>query len=858
MNRDPVGPRTPDPPRRASPPREAQPRNEPGSRVDLSATLTAERRRARLQRDRLEAQLDRLQAQLEHARQQTASRERALKRAQQETDPPLVRLIVRLARRLARIGRDLPIVGRGSPRPDVAHQLPRDRERAADRRRSIEERVGHWLVAGLPPAPPMPARRIHAVIDRVGDDAALARAIARLADAGIPKAAISTVGGASDDATPRGAEALRVYREIVGSASPDDLILVLSDTVEPLEPGWLARLVDDVETNNAAAVGPTLLVTQDDVADRDPRVSATRGVSFGLDGGLPSPVEHRTELAPMGRTGAPVWTTGAVQALSRGCVLLRAGAVIAARGVRDDDLVPVPGDLFARLADTGRPVMVSGSSIVWDRRPPGPPDATAATDRPGEAARMRRLLLRTISAADDLSRPPFHVALANGAASIDGLDRGLVSLGWQTSVIDTGTTEPADWDPTIAVAVVADPAVGRQRLPRHLISVAWITDRPDAWMAAPAFDDHDLVLVPTEALQSAIEAGSAKRAMIVDLDRPPSIVAATFRSVLRTWAEIPKIAIHIAPLDREAAARWGDTHFARGIQRAFERQGWGATVHIATERNDAPAIRADVALHLFGVSAPPVRPGQVSILWVISHPDLVRARVARRYDLVFVASETFADELASRIATPVRVLHQATDPARFYPEANGPAHELLFVGNSRGARRPIVEDLARSSHELAVYGGGWKPEILDPRHVRGEYIANGDLHRYYSSAAVVLNDHWDDMREEGFISNRVYDALASGAFVVSDRVPGMEERFDGAVATFMTRDELPAVVDHFLAHPEERRERAEHGRSAVLAGHTFDHRARSIIAALTELGLMPEFSERDLREEAQPAVGRSR
>ena len=302
------------------------------------------------------------------------------------------------------------------------------------------------------------------------------------------------------------------------------------------------------------------------------------------------------------------------------------------------------------------------------------------------------------------------------------------------------------------------------------------------------------------------------------------------RSVADTPAT-PRIAIHIAPRTWEAAATWGDTHFAQGLQRAFERQGWSASVHLATEADTPDAIDADVGLHLFGKSVPAVRPGQLSILWIISHPDRVRPSLARAYDLVFAASESFAVDLAGRIDRPVRALLQATDPDRFHPDPSGPRHALLFIGNSRGARRPILDALAGTDHDLAVYGGAWTPELLDPRYLSGTWIPNEDLHRYYSGAEIVLNDHWADMQQEGFVSNRVYDALASGAFVVSDAVPGIEERFDGSVATFESRDELIAVVDHYLAHPAERQERATRGRAAVLARHTFDHRAAAIIEA---------------------------
>jgi O-antigen biosynthesis protein len=121
------------------------------------------------------------------------------------------------------------------------------------------------------------------------------------------------------------------------------------------------------------------------------------------------------------------------------------------------------------------------------------------------------------------------------------------------------------------------------------------------------------------------------------------------------------------------------------------------------------------------------------------------------------------------------------------------------------------------------------------RYVRGEWIDNDELRRYYSAADIVLADHWEDMRDEGFIANRVFDALASGAFVVSDRVRDMDHVLDGGVATFGDPGEVPPLVERYLADPDARRELAARGRAAVLARHTFDHRAAAIIAEIDRL-----------------------
>jgi spore maturation protein CgeB len=101
---------------------------------------------------------------------------------------------------------------------------------------------------------------------------------------------------------------------------------------------------------------------------------------------------------------------------------------------------------------------------------------------------------------------------------------------------------------------------------------------------------------------------------------------------------------------------------------------------------------------------------------------------------------------------------------------------------------------------------------------------------------VVLNDHWDDMREQGFYSNRLFDAAACGARIVSDHLDGLEELFGGLARTFSDAAGLVALV---RAVPEgfpddaRRRELAER----VSAEHSFDARARTLVDEALRLRL---------------------
>ena len=171
------------------------------------------------------------------------------------------------------------------------------------------------------------------------------------------------------------------------------------------------------------------------------------------------------------------------------------------------------------------------------------------------------------------------------------------------------------------------------------------------------------------------------------------------------------------------------------------------------------------------------------MLWNISHPDLLTVAECDAFDLVATPSARHAEQLALQTSTPVVVVEQATDPVVFFPE-HDPAHqrELVFVGNSRGIFRPILRDLLPTERDLAVWGQQWE-RFLPAGVVAGQHLPNDAVRRAYSSAALVLNDHWDDMREQGIVSNRVFDALACGALVVSDHLPEIAERFGDAVVT---------------------------------------------------------------------------
>jgi hypothetical protein len=299
-----------------------------------------------------------------------------------------------------------------------------------------------------------------------------------------------------------------------------------------------------------------------------------------------------------------------------------------------------------------------------------------------------------------------------------------------------------------------------------------------------------------------------------------------------------RVALSVASPSAKVAERWGDWHLAGALGAALERRGHEVRRQTADEADGPVARCCDVHVVLRGLA--PVRrtPGQRHVLWVISHPEGVTDAECDDADLVLVASSRFAEALRERTATPVEVLLQATDHHRFRPVEPDPRyrHPVTVVAKTREVLRPSVSDALAAGIRPAIYGGGWDG-LVDPALVRSRHVPNEQLAAVYSSAGVVLNDHWETMRVWGFVSNRIFDVLACGTPLVSDHLPELEELLGDVVPTYRTPDELGRLVAAVFEDPEGTRARAERGRRQVLAAHTFDHRAGELLDLLHRHGL---------------------
>jgi len=220
------------------------------------------------------------------------------------------------------------------------------------------------------------------------------------------------------------------------------------------------------------------------------------------------------------------------------------------------------------------------------------------------------------------------------------------------------------------------------------------------------------------------------------------------------------MAVKISAPNARVAHEWGDYHFARQLGAALQRRGWAVRVDCQDEWG---RTGDDVVLALRGRHRYQIQSEAVNLMWMISHPDRMASGETDDYHHIFVASDIYDRVLRDQTRTPVSALHQASDPSVFHPpaEKSALASPVLFVGNSRREYRTLVRWCVEKNIDVSIHGSLWDG-LIPAGMIGGTYIDNADLHRWYGSCGVLLNDHWDAMRDSGFLSNRLFDGSATG------------------------------------------------------------------------------------------------
>ncbi|MDD5674493.1 MAG: glycosyltransferase [Chitinivibrionales bacterium] len=146
-------------------------------------------------------------------------------------------------------------------------------------------------------------------------------------------------------------------------------------------------------------------------------------------------------------------------------------------------------------------------------------------------------------------------------------------------------------------------------------------------------------------------------------------------------------------------------------------------------------------------------------------------------------------------------------------------------------RKKMVLALTKRFPAFMVVGDqGWEGAVA-PRQLLRDVRYYSGLNETYQKTAVNVDINRVVIRD-GF-TQRVFDCLAAGGFVITSPKPIVAEFFETAgpaqeIAVFDNEESLVEGIEYFLKHDTERTAIATRGRKKVLAEHTYNHRLQTL------------------------------
>lgn len=205
----------------------------------------------------------------------------------------------------------------------------------------------------------------------------------------------------------------------------------------------------------------------------------------------------------------------------------------------------------------------------------------------------------------------------------------------------------------------------------------------------------------------------------------------------------------------------------------------------------------------------------------------------------------------------------------YHPEL---AHDVTFVGGGLEYmhpewpyRRKLVQWLMDNySGKVGGYHSAVH-EIDTPRF--GKYghpqrvMRNHDLNDLYASAKIAIGDSVcvPDFKHERYWSDRLYETVGRGGFIIHPYIKGLEEEFtlDGPDKNLVTYeygnfDQLKELIDYYLTHDDESERIRKAGHEYVREHCTYHNRLQQMLETVFDSYALDD--DRDYRESQESSL----
>ncbi|MDZ4860392.1 MAG: glycosyltransferase [Candidatus Hydrogenedentes bacterium] len=195
-----------------------------------------------------------------------------------------------------------------------------------------------------------------------------------------------------------------------------------------------------------------------------------------------------------------------------------------------------------------------------------------------------------------------------------------------------------------------------------------------------------------------------------------------------------------------------------------------------------------------------------------------RLAMTRRFNFTFLAQKSRLDDFVRAGVPNVAWMPLGCSPGLHNVGPMDRIYDVAFVGsipNDPNDRRKRLLDAVRERFPNVVFGKYWPEEMA----------------RIYAQAKIVVN-----ISAARDINMRVFEAMASGALLITDEADGLEDLFVDSkhLVVYRNDTDLLCRIEQYLADNAARERIATAGKSLVLREHTYRERARRITLMVME------------------------
>ncbi len=309
------------------------------------------------------------------------------------------------------------------------------------------------------------------------------------------------------------------------------------------------------------------------------------------------------------------------------------------------------------------------------------------------------------------------------------------------------------------------------------------------------------------------------------------------------WAQRP-LTIGMIVTEKHPDTVCGDYFTALGLGRELEKEGHQVVYFSERPVYEwlSPTSKIDVLLvfrHTYDPTPLKRFPGVVTIAWVRGYADKWRKMPwFKNYDGVIASSQKALDSVAAytdpKKCLGVLMLAADTDLFAPGPERSHLKTDISFVGNLFEVEREFAKNFELPhGAEFRFYG-----KLENPKHPMSKYHCGVVPHRkvaeIYNSSKIVIEDCTPMCKPWGCINSRTFEAMATGACVVSNQTPGLEELFGNSIVVYKNDLDFKKKIQWLLQDEISRKKIGHSAMLKIRRNHTYKHRCAEFKRLLLE------------------------